>query len=88
VTGEAARLSIAHAGAARGGVVPGRVLNSVLTSLGPWIARLAVVAVLAQVENPYWTAACLAVFAAQIPIQRAILARDKRLQPAYAAHTR
>jgi hypothetical protein len=51
--------------------------------MGPWAARIAAVALLAQVENPYWTAACLAVFAAQLPIQRAILAWDRR-QPALA----
>ena len=54
----------------------GGVLNSVLTSLGPWPARLALAALLIEVEDPYRAAACLAVFATQFPIQRAILAWD------------
>jgi hypothetical protein len=54
------------------------MLTQVLTRIGPPAAFAAAVLLLAQVENPYWTAACLAVFAAQLPIQRAILAWDAR----------
>jgi len=54
------------------------MLTQFLTRFGPPSAFAAAVILLAQVENPYWTAACLAVFAAQLPIQRAILARDAR----------
>ena len=59
------------------------MLTQVLTRIAPASAFAAAVILLAQVENPYWTAACLAVFAAQLPIQRAILARDtaSRAQP-------
>jgi hypothetical protein len=57
------------------------VLNKVLTAIGPWPARLALAALLIEVEDPYRAAACLAVLATQIPIQRAILAWD-------AAHRR
>ena len=57
-------------------MLPGGVLKNPLTGLGHWPACLALAALLAQVENPYRTAACLAVFAAQFPIQRAVLAWD------------
>lgn len=57
------------------------MLTQSLTRFGPPTAFVAAVVLLAQVENPYWTAACLAVFAAQLPIQRAILARDARTRP-------
>lgn len=58
-------------------------LTRSIVRLGPPSAFVAAVILLAQVENPYWTALCLAVFAAQLPIQRAILARDaaSRAQP-------
>jgi hypothetical protein len=55
-------------------------LTRTVTRLGPPSAFVAAVILLAQVENPYWTALCLAVFAAQLPIQRAILARDAKMR--------
>ena len=59
-------------------MIPGDMVIDSLTRLGPWVARFALAAWLLQVEDPLWTAACLAVFAAQFPIQRAILAWDIR----------
>jgi len=56
-------------------------LTRSIVRLGPPSAFVAAVILLAQVENPYWTALCLAVFAAQLPIQRAILAWDAKTRP-------
>ena len=58
------------------------MLTQTLTRIGPPSAFVAAVILLAQVENPYWTALCLAVFAAQLPLQRAILAWDAKTRPA------
>jgi hypothetical protein len=51
------------------------MLTQVLTHLGGWAARLALVALLVEADNPYRLAAGLAFIAAQVPIQRAILSR-------------
>ena len=54
------------------------MLNNSLTGPALWTLRIALVAWLMNVEDPLRLAAALAVLTAQFPIQRAVLAWDRR----------
>jgi hypothetical protein len=58
------------------------VLNNSLTAPALWTLRIALAAWLMNVENPFGLAAALAVLTVQVPIQRAVLAWDRRSRSA------
>lgn len=58
------------------------VLNNSLTGPALWTVRIALAAWLMNVENPFGLAAALTVLTVQFPIQRAVLAWDRRSRSA------
>ena len=54
------------------------MLNNSLTGPALWTLRIALVAWLMSVEDPPRLAAALAVLTVQVPIQRAVLAWDRK----------
>ncbi len=54
------------------------MLNNSLTGPALWTLRFALVAWLMNVENPVGLAAAVLVLTVQFPIQRAVLAWDRR----------
>src|SRR5215472_9625065 len=74
VRGAADRLSLESAGVARAAVHPAGVLNRTLRSVGPWALRAGLFVWLMNVEDPFRLAGAVLVLAAQIPIQRQVLA--------------
>ena len=54
------------------------MLNNSLTAPALWTIRIALAAWLMNVEHPFGLAAALMVLTVQFPIQRAVLAWDRR----------
>ena len=58
------------------------MLNNSLTGPALWTLRIALVAWLMNVENPFGLAGAMLVLTVQFPIQRAVLAWDRRSRAA------